>query len=112
TATLSRQHPAAGAWQPPIVKTIATSGEGVAELVETIGRFRAHGASAQAGRRRARSAYRLRELVADLFMQRLERNVLHAGELEAIVDRIAARDLDPYTAADRLLKRAIESQPK
>src|SRR5262249_56258686 len=107
TATLSRQHPAAGAWQPPIVKTIATSGEGVAELVETIGRFRAHGASAQAGRRRARSAYRLRELVADLFMQRLERNVLHAGELEAILDRIAAPAPHPHTPPNDLFQPPI-----
>ena len=111
TATLSLQHPEAGAWQPPIVKTVATSGAGVAELVETIGKFKAHAASTQAARRRTRSAYRLRELVADRFMQRLERDVLASGELDAMVDRIASRELDPYTAANDLLKRAIDSRP-
>jgi LAO/AO transport system kinase len=107
-ATLALQHPEEGAWQPPVVKTIATSGAGVADLLETIWRFKAHGASAQAVRRRSRSAYRLRELVASRFMQRLERDVLGDGELDAIVDRIAARELDPYTAANDLLKRAID----
>jgi LAO/AO transport system kinase len=106
-ATLSLQAAAPGVWEPPIVKTIATSGEGVGELVDTIARFREHAASTQAARRRTRSAYRLRELVADRFMRRLEQDVLAAGELDAIVDRIAARELDPYTAANDLLRRAI-----
>ena len=107
-ATLSLKAAAAGEWLPPIVKTIATSGEGVGELVETIAQFREHAASTQAARRRTRSAYRLRELVADRFMRRLERDVLAAGELDTIVDRIAARQLDPYTAANDLLRRAIQ----
>jgi len=107
-ATLSLQTPAAGAWQPPIAKTIATSGDGVAELVETIWRFKDHAAAAQAERRRTRSAYRLRELVADRFMQRLERDVLRTGELDAIVDRIAKREVDPFTAANDLLTRALK----
>jgi LAO/AO transport system kinase len=107
-ATLSLQTAAAGVWEPPIVKTIATSGEGVSELVETIWKFKEHAASTQAARRRTRSAYRLRELVADRFMTLLENDVLGPGELDAIVDRIASRELDPYTAATDLLRRAVE----
>jgi LAO/AO transport system kinase len=96
-----------GEWRPPIVKTVATTGQGVPELVETIARFRAHSQGVQASRRKTRSEYRLRELVAQRFMDHLERQVLAAGELGAIVDRIAARELDPYTAANDLLRRAI-----
>ena len=77
------------------------------ELVETIAQFRAHAERSQAARRKTRSEYRLRELVSQRFMDHLERHVLVAGELGAIVDRIAARELDPYTAADDLLRRAI-----
>ena len=36
-------------------------------------------------------------------MEHLERDVLGTGELASIVDRIAARELDPYTAANELL---------
>jgi LAO/AO transport system kinase len=93
-------------WRPPIVKTVATSGRGVPELVDAIARFRDHSARAQAVRRRARSEYRLRELVSQRFMDHLERHVLAPTELGAMVDRIAARDLDPYTAAAELLARA------
>ena len=40
-------------------------------------------------------------------MNRLEREVMKPGELEAVVDRVAARELDPYTAARDLLERAL-----
>ncbi len=40
-------------------------------------------------------------------MERLEREVLAPNELCSVVDRIAARELDPYTAADGLLARAL-----
>jgi len=93
-------------WRPPIVKTIATSGQGVPELVDTIWRFREHSTGSQVGRRRERSEYRLRELVAQRFMDHLERDVLEPKELGAVVDRIAARETDPYTAANELLGRA------
>jgi hypothetical protein len=33
--------------------------------------------------------------------------VLAKGELGAVVDRIAAREVDPYSAANDLLKRAV-----
>ena len=36
-------------------------------------------------------------------MERLERGMLKPGELEAMVERVAAREIDPYSAADELL---------
>jgi len=98
-------------WRPPIVKTVATTGAGIAELDQAIAAFRAHGAPRQEARRRSRSAYRLRELVAQRFMAHLEREVLADGEFDGIVDRVAARELDPYTAAHDLLARALAPSP-
>jgi LAO/AO transport system kinase len=106
-SNLGLHHYASGEWRPPILKTVATTGQGIPELVETIGQFRAHSLGTQAARRRTRSEYRLRELVSQRFMDHLERQVLTAGELGGIVDRIAAREVDPYTAANDLLKRAV-----
>ena len=63
-------------------------------------------AGTQAARRRTRSEYRLRELVSQRFMDHLEREVLAAASSAAIVDRIAAREVDPYTAADDARARA------
>ena len=91
---------------PPKLATALMCGAGVSELVEAIAAFRAHSGAAQAERRKTRSEYRLRELVSHRFMDHLERYVLAKGELGAMVDRVAARDIDPYTAANELLTRA------
>jgi LAO/AO transport system kinase len=98
-------------WRPPIVRTVATTGDGVAELAQTIWRFRAHAEQTQAARRRTRGEYRLRELVSRQFMDHLEQRVLVPGELTAIVDRIAAREVDPYTAAADLVTRSLRAAP-
>jgi len=106
-ANLSLEAFAAGQWRPPVLKTIATAGQGIAELVQAIGAFRDHERGAEATRRRSRSEYRLRELVSQRFMDYVERSVLKPGELGRIVDRIAAREIDPYTAANDLMRRAV-----
>jgi len=106
-SNLALHHYDNGEWRPPIVKTVATTGQGIPELLETIAQFRAHSIGVQASRRKTRSEYRLRELVSQRFMDHLERQVLAQGELGAIVDRIAARDIDPYSAANDLLRRAL-----
>jgi LAO/AO transport system kinase len=113
-ANLALHRYESGEWRPPVIKTVATTGAGVAELVEAIAQFRAHAAALQVARRKTRSEYRLRELVSHRFMDHLEREVLTPGELARIVDRIAARDIDPYTAASALLQRALgnKDQPR
>jgi LAO/AO transport system kinase len=99
---------AAGEWRPPILKTEATTGQGVPELLATIERFRAHTAESQGVRRRARAEFRVRELLAQRFVQHVEQQVLGEGELGGILDRIAARELDPYAAVDEIVRRALK----
>ena len=41
-------------------------------------------------------------------MAHLEREVLAPGELDKMVDRIAERELDPYSAANELLQRSMK----
>ncbi len=106
-ANLALQTYASGEWRPPVLQTVATTNKGIGDLVKTIDHFRAHSAAAQAARRKTRSEYRLRELVSQRFMDYLERRVLAPGELGGTVDRIAAREIDPYTAASDLMRRAL-----
>jgi LAO/AO transport system kinase len=94
-------------WRPPIVKTVATTGAGVPELVDAIARFREHSKGAQGERRRVRSEARVRELVTGRLLKHLEQRVLAAGEWSATIDRVVARELDPYTAADTLVRRVL-----
>jgi len=108
-ANLSLHAYAGEEWRPPVMLSVATSGKGVPEIVEMVERFRTHSAGKQDARRRTRSEFRLRELIAQRFMDHLERQVLAPNELAQLVDRIAAREVDPYTAAASLLDRAIRS---
>lgn len=93
-------------WRPPILKTDAATGTGVAELWETVLRFRTRPAAVRVRRLAARHEFRLRELVASRFMARLDRDVVAPGEWAALAAQIAARELDPYTAAAQILDRA------
>ena len=97
-----------GAWRPRVLTTRATTGEGIRELLEALEQFREHGERRPASRRRARAEFRLRELLAQRFVEHVEGCVLREAELEQIIDRIAARVLDPYTAADEIMRRALE----
>jgi LAO/AO transport system kinase len=106
-AMLSLHTYAGNAWRPPIVKTDALSGQGVPELLEAVARFKSHTQAEQGSRRRARAEWRMRELLGRRFLAHVEQQVLAAGELEGILDRIAGRQLDPYTAVDDILRRAV-----
>jgi LAO/AO transport system kinase len=94
-------------WKPLVLKTVATSGSGVPELWRAVAGFRDRSRRTQAERRQSRSEHGLRQLVSARFMEFLERQVLAPGELAAIADRVAAREVDPHTAAADLLSRAV-----
>jgi LAO/AO transport system kinase len=116
-----------GEWRPPIIKTEATTGHGVPELWATIQQFRtysenvvpdarpevASGSSRtnRARRLTARNEFRLRDLLTHRFMELVEHDLLAAGEFDALVARIAAREVDPYTAASDILSRALKPKP-
>ena len=104
-----------GEWRPPILKTEATTGHGVAELWATVQQFRTYSENVASGfsrthrtrRLKARNEFRLRDLLTHRFMELVEHEVLGAGEFDALVARIAAREVDPYTAASDILSRAL-----
>jgi len=106
-SNLSLQTFLPGQWRPPIVKTVATTGAGVPELMGAIDAFRAHARAAHVSRRRDRSESRLRDLLSQRVMSRLEHSAWGKGALAAMVDRVASRELDPYSAADQLLEKAF-----
>jgi LAO/AO transport system kinase len=93
------------AWRPPICKTIATRGEGVPALLEAIQTHRAHLEETQALtlRERSRVEEELHHILGHLLMRRLVARV-SPDEWTRLVDRIVARELDPYSAAETLLQ--------
>lgn len=91
-------------WRTPILRTVATEGSGVAELIDAVAEHRAFLESSGSARlRRADSARRqVRAIVEDRVQRRLER--LTAGaEWEQRFASIAAREQDPYSVAEEVL---------
>jgi LAO/AO transport system kinase len=86
------------AWRPPVVTTIATDGTGLGELLTAIAEHRRHlvetGALDQLRRNRA-----LREIEAAVRAGlRRRATINHAGD--ATLDRVVAREIDPWSAAE------------
>jgi LAO/AO transport system kinase len=93
-----------GDWKPPIVSTAAASGGGIDELA---GRLEAHGAwLGESGERERRRLARAREEISAIAVAGLrERLGALPGEsqLEELAGHVASGELDPYTAADKLI---------
>jgi LAO/AO transport system kinase len=93
-----------GSWRPPIIDTVASRGEGVPELWAEISRHRNHLLESGAlDRRRAdRMAHELRRVLMARSAARIDE--LAAGEeFASAVKALAAGEVDPYQAADRLM---------
>ena len=94
-------------WKVPVVRTEATKGEGIAELVETIGAHRelieAEGTLAE---RRARN---LRAEVLGIAAARLRRELAERAGADprwaGLLERVTRREIDPASAARELLEQ-------
>jgi LAO/AO transport system kinase len=109
-STLALQTFGEGEWRPPVLKSVATSGEGIADLWSAIRRFRSATEPSRAGRVRARHQFRVREMLGRRFLDHVERRVLAPGEFDALLDRVAAREIDPYTVVADILTRAVRAR--
>ena len=87
---------------PPveIVRTVATEGKGIDELVQAIERHRARGAN----RRVFRAQATVRELVVDRLRKITDETLAKNPEL---VESVATRATDPYTAANEILTEVV-----
>ncbi len=94
-----------GAWHPPVLKTEATSGAGVEELVATLDAFRAHHHPAEDARRREWAAVRLREIVMRRVAERIQNRPEMRAAMEEAIERVARHEADPYSEVDTMLER-------
>ena len=98
---------AAGAERPAIVRTVATRDEGTAALLEAVRDFQGRAVASGALERKRRTQLRrqLEEAVRHRVMGQVFRTVVPPDELEATVERMAGRAVDPETAAEEIVKR-------
>ncbi len=98
-----------GAWKQPIIKTVASKGEGVEEVVEAIDQHRAWlEASGELDKRRLRRARDEIEAIAVTSLRRRWGDVHARTELDELAEQVVAGESDPYAAADTLLESYTE----
>ena len=94
-----------GEWQPTIVSTVATTGQGVVELADAVV---AHRADAQAsGELVRRREMRRREELREIVERRLElraRELCSGAKWDALEAQVVSGLLDPWSAADDMLR--------
>ncbi len=95
-------------WEVPILKTVAIKSQGVVELADAIDLHRSFletsGRLEEARRKRARR--QLLALAGEELLSRVLATAEANGQLEELVESIARRELDPHTAAQRLIETA------
>jgi LAO/AO transport system kinase len=92
-------------WRPPIVQTVATDSRGVDDLWRAVLDHRAY--LEAEGRLEHRRDERLREELRAIVHERLRAGAeerCHGERFDRLVAQVAARELDPYAAADQLLQ--------
>lgn len=97
-----------GSWIPPVVRTTASSGHGIDDLVSRIAEFeRWLGEEGRLAQRREQQwEQRLTEMVRSELLRRLRAHVLEPQGLAEHARRIAARQEDPFALAAELVKAA------
>jgi LAO/AO transport system kinase len=96
-----------GDWVPPIVKTVASKSQGIAELDEALGKHYDHlTASGELDRRnRDRVRIRIETQLKEGFMERLIGGTIGREEYESLLEDVLRKRNNPHDAAEGVLGR-------
>lgn len=95
-------------WKPPIVKTIAIRGDGVGQLLENIWEHKKFlGTTVSTSRFREHVEVELLRVLEQKVARLVLDDLRRKGELDKIVEKILAREIDPYSAADKIIARKL-----
>jgi LAO/AO transport system kinase len=102
--SLGGRHSEPGAWRPPIVKTVASRGEGVEDVLAALAKHQdwMQGSGELARRRQARAAAEIEAIALGLVRARLG-DVHGSAALQLAAARVVNGRTDPYAAAEELV---------
>jgi LAO/AO transport system kinase len=96
-------------WRPPIVKTIATTGSGIAEVRQALEQFLSFQEQSARKEKRRRGYWRSRllELLRRNLFETVARERLRDGSLEQFVDDLLQHRADPYSLVERIVAESV-----
>lgn len=94
------------AWEPPIVKTIATESKGIQELAAAIERYRDFHLRTDSGetRRRAIARWRILELLRERLVAQTLESDSASEKLDRLAGEVASKQRDPYSAVEEIMR--------
>lgn len=103
---VTNEHVNTQLWKVPVIDTIATEGKGVTALVESMMAHRKylHESGNWFEREKARSLQEIDQLLRLEFISRLQM-IVAEEEREKLIEAVANREIDPYSAVDQLVKQ-------
>ncbi|MGQ9506729.1 MAG: methylmalonyl Co-A mutase-associated GTPase MeaB [Candidatus Bathycorpusculaceae bacterium] len=92
------------AWKPPVLKTVALTGEGVSQLIEKLEEHRIFLKREKAGEKSLlRAETELVEAIKEKAVNSIIKELKREGKFEETLQRIMAKEIDPFSAAEELL---------
>jgi len=93
-------------WTPPIVKTVASDGSGIEELVRAIEKYHSYLEQSDRARQRRIENWRVRiaEMLRDALFQRVLSYYLSEGEATRFAAEVADHKRDPYSLVERIVE--------
>jgi LAO/AO transport system kinase len=96
--------PKGDGWRPPVIKTVASQGEGIEDVARAILNHKAFLERDDQGRSNEirRCRFRIRQLWKETAMEKLLPNLLSDDELQQAAEAMALRNAEPYSLIERL----------
>lgn len=97
------------AWQVPVLQAVATRGEGVGEIVQTIQEHGSHVAASGPSRLNREALFRQEcfEIVISELMQQLDGRLLHDATFLNLKNQLKDSSISPYLLASEMLKKIV-----
>lgn len=100
-------------WTPPIIKAVATTGQGTDQLLKKIDEHREYLEKGGATLRKKKAAEaELVEAIKQKTVEHVIEQLKQNGKLEQLISKIIAREIDPTTAAEKALTKQLKTSSK
>ena len=99
-------------WRPPVIKTSTyNSGHGIVELLDAVKKHRSY--LSEKGiflkKRQERASNEVLDIVNYYWEQMVRQYLGKPGPVSEMLDKVSAREIDPYTASSMIIKQIIEN---
>jgi LAO/AO transport system kinase len=92
-------------WEPPVIKTVASSGAGIPELASAIDEYEAFLATSELGQKRRIANWRdrLREMLRAEVLRRIVQGAFSEEAVSQYAAQVADHERDPYSLIDEIV---------